>query len=197
LFCAVRFGNVLGSTGSVVPLFKEQIAKGGPVTLTDRAMTRYFMSIEEAAELIVQAGALSEGGDVFLLDMGEPVLISDLAENMIRLAGLSVRSDENPEGDIEIVAIGKRPGEKMFEELFYDSMTAKQTKHPKILRGTAADTDGISPELEALRSFVQAQDEQSARTVLFELIAKSDAPKPQGAVLAAVVNQQRLGQNRG
>src|SRR5690606_20893829 len=116
-FCAVRFGNVLGSNGSVVPLFKEQIIHGGPLTLTDPGMTRYFMSIQEAAELIVQAGALSEGGDVFLLDMGQPMLISDLAENMIRLAGLSVRKESNPHGDIEIVVTGKRPGEKMYEEL--------------------------------------------------------------------------------
>src|SRR5690606_11828099 len=114
--------------------FKQQINQGGPVTITDHRMTRYFMSIKEAAELIVQAGALSKGGDVFLLDMGEPMLISDLAENMIRLAGLTVRSEQNPEGDIEIVEIGKRPGEKMYEELFYDPTSVSQTRHPKILR---------------------------------------------------------------
>src|SRR6185312_11270994 len=133
-FAAVRFGNVLGSNGSVVPLFREQIAAGGPVTLTDERMTRYFMSIHEAAELIVQAGALSEGGDVFLLEMGSPVLIRDLAENMIRLAGFTVRGEESPGGDIEVVVTGKRPGEKMFEELFYDQNAASSTRHPKILR---------------------------------------------------------------
>lgn len=177
-FCAVRFGNVLGSNGSVVPLFKEQIAKGGPVTLTDRAMTRYFMSIQEAAELIVQAGALSDGGDVFLLDMGEPVLISDLAENMIRLAGLSVRSEDNPEGDIEIIEVGKRPGEKMFEELFYDDASATKTTHPKILRGIAAGGGSIAGELDTLRLALEEQNEQSARNVLFELIAASDFKRP-------------------
>ena len=175
-FCAVRFGNVLGSNGSVVPLFKEQIAHGGPVTLTDPGMTRYFMSIAEAAELIVQAGALSEGGDVFLLDMGEPVLISDLAENMIRLAGLTVKSDRQPDGDIEIVAIGKRPGEKMYEELFYDEASAVQTRHPKILRATAiaSDTGPLSVRLDALAEAIAARNEQAARHMLFELVADSD-----------------------
>ena len=176
-FCAVRFGNVLGSNGSVVPLFKEQIAHGGPVTLTDREMTRYFMSIAEAAELIVQAGALSEGGDVFLLDMGEPVLISDLAENMIRLAGLTVKSDRQPDGDIEIVAIGKRPGEKMYEELFYDESSAVRTRHPKILRATAiaTDTGPLSTRLEALSVAIAERNEQAARHLLFELVAESDS----------------------
>lgn len=175
-FCAVRFGNVLGSNGSVVPLFKEQIANGGPVTLTDPAMTRYFMSIREAAELIVQAGALSEGGDVFLLDMGEPILISDLAENMIRLAGLSVRSEENPTGDIEIVTVGKRPGEKLYEELFYDEASATRTRHPKILRGAAlsAYVGTIDPMLERLNVAVAEEDEPTARSLLFEVITKSD-----------------------
>ena len=172
LFSSVRFGNVLGSNGSVVPLFKEQIAHGGPVTLTDAGMTRYFMSIHEAAELIVQAGALSQGGDVFLLEMGEPILIRDLAENMIRLAGFTVRSAEAPEGDIEIVVTGKRPGEKMYEELFYDETTAQGTRHPKIMRSagvTAADVD-VESALATMRIALDSQDEPKCRQILFDLI---------------------------
>lgn len=175
-FSAVRFGNVLGSNGSVVPLFKEQIANGGPLTLTDLQMTRYFMSIHEAAELIVQAGALSEGGDVFLLDMGEPVLIKDLAENMIRLAGLTVRTAENPEGDIDIVVTGKRPGEKMFEELFYDDASASTTAHPKIMRAKRAGERRVgTPEaLARLQSAIEDQDEPLVRSILFDFIQNSD-----------------------
>lgn len=170
-FCAVRFGNVLGSNGSVVPLFTKQIAQGGPVTLTDKAMTRYFMSIQEAAELIVQAGALSEGGDVFLLDMGEPMLISDLAENMIRLAGFTVRTEANPTGDIEIVETGKRPGEKLYEELFYDAASAKVTAHAKIMRAASRPhTINLENSLKILWSAVEANDEAQARRVLFALV---------------------------
>jgi FlaA1/EpsC-like NDP-sugar epimerase len=171
-FCAVRFGNVLGSNGSVVPLFKEQIAHGGPVTLTDPGMTRYFMSIHEAAELIVQAGALSEGGDVFLLEMGSPVLIKDLAENMIRLAGFTVREEDNPQGDIEVVVTGKRPGEKMFEELFYDQSAASTTRHPKILRAarTGNPEHDVRAEAQNLLEAITAQNEQKAREILFEFI---------------------------
>ncbi|WP_417583108.1 polysaccharide biosynthesis protein [Pelagibacterium sp.] len=173
-FCAVRFGNVLGSNGSVVPLFRKQIEHGGPVTLTDMAMTRYFMSIEEAAELIVQAGALSEGGDVFLLDMGSPILISDLAENMIRLAGLTVRDTSNPDGDIEIVVTGKRPGEKLYEELFYDAGSAERTSHAKIMRAaTQGHNDGIAEAVDEIRSLLQARNEQQSRRFLFEIVDKS------------------------
>lgn len=175
-FCAVRFGNVLGSNGSVVPLFKQQIANGGPITLTDRAMTRYFMSIKEAAELIVQAGSLSQGGDVFLLDMGEPVLISDLAESMVRLAGLKIRSPEYANGDIEIVETGIRPGEKMYEELFYDDSTASRTQHPKILRATNTTLSFLDDALVTLRAAVSARDEQTARRILFDIVAKSEKP---------------------
>jgi FlaA1/EpsC-like NDP-sugar epimerase len=171
LFSAVRFGNVLGSNGSVVPLFREQIAKGGPVTLTDPEMTRYFMSIHEAAELIVQASSLSRGGDVYLLEMGSPVRIFDLAESMIRLAGLRVRNDQYPRGDIEIVVTGKRPGEKMYEELFYDDNTAEQTQHPKILRSSNDSSDvDIKLALEALRAAVDDRNELKARQILFEVI---------------------------
>ena len=171
-FCAVRFGNVIGSNGSVVPLFKQQIAKGGPVTVTDPEMTRYFMAIPEAAELIVQAGALSIGGDVFLLDMGEPVRIGDLAENMIRLAGFKVRDAQNPNSGIAIEVIGKRPGEKPFEELFYNRHNAKQTSHTKIMRadsGAIARYDMTKPLLD-LQSALTDENEQHARTLLFSVI---------------------------
>jgi FlaA1/EpsC-like NDP-sugar epimerase len=172
-FAAVRFGNVLGSNGSVVPLFREQIAAGGPVTLTDERMTRYFMSIHEAAELIIQAGTLSEGGDLFLLDMGQPVKIRELAENMIRLAGFSVRSDETPEGDVEITVTGARPGEKLFEELFYDPAQAEVTRHPKIMRarmGRRQNTD-LDAALAQLAAALEKADEAELRRLLFEFIA--------------------------
>ena len=173
-YCAVRFGNVLGSNGSVVPLFREQIASGGPVTLTDERMTRYFMSIHEAAELIVQAGALSDGRDIFLLEMGDPVRIRDLAENMIRLAGLTVRSEQNPLGDIAISVTGARPGEKLFEELFYDAAQAERTRQPKILRSTQEDiaNGDLETALGALEAALEAGDEAQLRQVLFDFIGK-------------------------
>jgi len=171
-YCSVRFGNVLGSNGSVVPLFREQIAAGGPVTLTDSRMTRYFMSIHEAAELIVQAGAMAEGGDIFLLEMGEPVRIRDLAENMIRLAGLSVKSDDNPKGDIAIHETGARPGEKLTEELFFDPANALRTTQPKILRSppSARQTADLLPALDALTAALEAEDVAELRRVLFDYV---------------------------
>lgn len=129
----VRFGNVLGSSGSVVPLFKKQIAKGGPVTVTHPEVTRYFMTIPEAAQLVIQAGAMGTGGDVFLLDMGEPVKIVDLAKQMIRLSGFRA-IDENGIGDIEIQFTGLRPGEKLYEELLIDSENVEKTDHERILK---------------------------------------------------------------
>lgn len=133
VFSMVRFGNVLGSTGSVVPLFQEQINKGGPVTVTHPDVTRYFMLIPEAAQLVVQAGAMAEGGEVFVLDMGQSVKILHLAETMIELAGLSVRSKQNPDGDIEIQFVGLKDGEKLFEELQIGN-DISPTKHPRIMR---------------------------------------------------------------
>lgn len=132
-FSMVRFGNVLNSSGSVVPKFRRQIKEGGPVTVTDFRMTRYFMTIPEAAQLVIQAGALATGGDVFLLDMGDPFKIIELARKMIELSGLAVRDIQNPEGDIEIVEIGMRPGEKLYEELLIDG-NPKKTLHPRIYK---------------------------------------------------------------
>ena len=130
----VRFGNVLGSSGSVVPLFKQQIAKGGPITVTHPEVTRYFMTIPEASQLVIQAGALGTGGDVFLLDMGEPVRIQDLARQMIKLSGLKVRETGSLDGDIEIAYSGLRPGEKLYEELLIDQDNTEYTEHTRILR---------------------------------------------------------------
>ena len=170
-FASVRFGNVIGSSGSVVPLFKEQIAAGGPVTLTHPDMTRYFMSVREAAELIIQATALSRSGDVLLLEMGAPVRINDLAEDMIMLAGRSVRNSQNPDGDIEIVTIGAGEGEKLREELFYDPSGVTPTSHPKILRGRRPN--GLSIDVPAriasIRDRIEARDEPAVRRMLFDL----------------------------
>lgn len=171
-FCAVRFGNVIGSQGSVVPLFMEQIAKGGPVTLTDENMTRYFMSIREAAELIIQAASLSENGDVFLLDMGEPVAIRDLAENMIRFSGLSLKDASHPAGDIEIKVVGSRPGEKMFEELFYDATHVEPTTHRRIMRGKRRHWNygDVCEALTSLRMAIDSGDEATANALLFSAV---------------------------
>jgi FlaA1/EpsC-like NDP-sugar epimerase len=130
-FSMVRFGNVLGSSGSVVPLFQSQINGGGPVTVTHQDVTRYFMTISEASQLVIQASSLASGGDVFLLDMGEPIKILDLAKNMIELAGMSLKSPQFPNGDIEIVITGLSKGEKLFEEMLISS-TPEKTIHPKI-----------------------------------------------------------------
>ena len=132
-FCMVRFGNVLESSGSVVPLFRKQIRDGGPVTVTHKDVIRYFMTIPEAAQLVIQAGSMGQGGDVFVLDMGEPVRIADLARRMINLMGLTVRDEANPEGDIAIHYTGLRNGEKLYEELLIGSDVTR-TEHPMIMR---------------------------------------------------------------
>jgi FlaA1/EpsC-like NDP-sugar epimerase len=150
-FVAVRFGNVLGSSGSVIPIFRRQIAKGGPVTVTHPEMTRYFMTIPEAASLVVQAGAIGGRGDVFVLDMGEPVRIIDLAMQMIRLSG------KEPERDIRVEIVGARPGEKLHEELWGEGETAMPTSHPKIMRvsGPIIDAAWLQEELETLDGLVR------------------------------------------
>lgn len=132
-FSMVRFGNVLGSSGSVIPLFRKQILKGGPITITHPDIIRYFMTIPEAAQLVIQAGAMAKGGDVFILDMGEPVKIVDLAKNLIQLSGLSVKDENNPKGDIEITYTGLRPGEKLYEELLIGGDNVRKTTHPRIM----------------------------------------------------------------
>jgi len=159
-FCAVRFGNVLGSSGSVIPLFKEQIARGGPVTVTHPEVTRYFMSIHEAVELVIQTGSLAFGGEIFLLDMGEPVLIMDLARNMIQLAGHSLRDEHHPKGDIEIAITGLRPGEKLYEELLIASSNAESTNHPKIMkaREPVLQTEALADKMHQLRLALNAND---------------------------------------
>lgn len=168
-FCMVRFGNVLGSSGSVVPLFRRQIKEGGPLTVTHRDITRYFMTIPEAAQLVLQAGSMGEGGDVFLLDMGDQVRISDLAEKLIHLMGLEVKSEKNPEGDIEIHYTGLRPGEKLYEELLIGD-NPSTTSHPRIMKAREislpwADVEQILGKID---QYSYLFDCQSVREVLIK-----------------------------
>ena len=170
-FCMVRFGNVLGSSGSVIPLFREQIRRGGPVTVTHPEITRYFMTIPEAAQLVIQAGAMGQGGDVFVLDMGEPVRIAELAEKMIRLSGLTLRSEHNPRGDIAIEYSGLRPGEKLYEELLIgDNVSA--TEHPMIRRADEQHMswEALSELLDQLLAAVADEDCARIRTLLCQAV---------------------------
>lgn len=168
-FCMVRFGNVLGSSGSVVPVFEKQIAQGGPITLTHEDITRYFMTIPEAAQLVIQAGAMGKGGDVFVLDMGESVKIIDLAKQMIRLSGLEVKDDQNPDGDIEIKITGLRPGEKLYEELLIGDEVQKTT-HPRIM--TASEVmlpwEALSDILNRMDSACRQMNQMALRQLLLE-----------------------------
>ncbi|MDX3773632.1 nucleoside-diphosphate sugar epimerase/dehydratase [Chromatiaceae bacterium AAb-1] len=166
-FCMVRFGNVLGSSGSVVPLFREQIRRGGPVTVTHKDIIRYFMTIPEAAQLVIQAGAMGSGGDVFVLDMGEPVKIADLARRMIHLMGLEVKDDVHPNGDIEILYSGLRPGEKLYEELLIGE-NVRETEHPRIM---AADELCLNwPEMQSLLACLEQYCESFAVEQIIELL---------------------------
>jgi FlaA1/EpsC-like NDP-sugar epimerase len=171
-FTMVRFGNVLGSSGSVVPLFRDQIKSGGPITVTDPKIIRYFMTIPEAAQLVIQAGAMGKGGDVFLLDMGKPVKILDLAKRMIHLSGFEVKDDENPSGDIEITYTGLRPGEKLYEELLIGS-NVMPTQHELIM--SAEEDSLLWAEIELfLKKFSDAVDSnnvQKSRSLLLEAVS--------------------------
>lgn len=166
-FCMVRFGNVLGSSGSVVPLFRRQIKEGGPITLTHEDITRYFMTIPEAAQLVIQAGAMGKGGDVFVLDMGESVRIKDLAEKMVRLSGLDVKDENNPDGDIEIKCTGLRPGEKLYEELLIGD-NVLETFHERILTANEAmlSWDDLSSILDTLDKACHNFDHETIREIL-------------------------------
>lgn len=179
-FCMVRFGNVLASSGSVVPLFRDQIRSGGPVTVTHPDITRYFMTIPEAAQLVVQAGALATGGDVFVLDMGEPVKIVDLASKMIHLMGLQVSSDTNPDGDIEIVFSGLRPAEKLYEELLIGS-NVSGTSHPRILRASEASLEGHELD-EVLAELRSAMESRNLKQIRQTLQAAVEGYRPTGGI---------------
>jgi len=171
-FSMVRFGNVLGSSGSVVPLFHEQIKRGGPITLTHKNITRYFMTIPEASQLVIQAGAMAQGGDVFVLDMGEPVRIIDLARRMIALSGLTEQTDENPDGDILIEETGLRPGEKLYEELLIGE-DVEGTEHPLIMRANEEMIawETLQPLLECMQASSEDFDVPAIRDILLDLVS--------------------------
>ena len=179
-FSMVRFGNVLDSSGSVIPLFNKQIKEGGPVTVTDPAIIRYFMTIPEAAQLVIQAGAMSKGGDVFVLDMGEPVKILYLAKKMIHLSGLNIKDSNNPNGDIEILFTGLRPGEKLYEELLIGD-SVLETEHQLILRSNEEmlPWSDLKLILNKLKTSVDKQNLEGARQALIEAVP---GYKPQGDI---------------
>lgn len=188
-FSMVRFGNVLGSSGSVIPLFHEQIRKGGPVTVTHPNITRYFMTIPEAAQLVIQAGAMGRGGDVFVLDMGQPVRIAALAEKMIHLSGLSVRSEKNLHGDIAIEFTGLRPGEKLYEELLIGG-DVSPTEHPMIQRANEEHLPWnlFKILLEDLLDAVERDDYDQVRQLLHESVS---GYRPEGEIVDWIHTQQQ------
>lgn len=190
-FCMVRFGNVLGSSGSVVPVFEKQIAAGGPVTLTHKDITRYFMTIPEAAQLVIQAGAMGKGGDVFVLDMGESVKIIDLARQMIRLSGLEVKDENNPSGDIEIKITGLRPGEKLYEELLIGD-SVENTTHPRIMTANEVmlSWESLSSILESMSLACLKGDQTAVRQLMLDAPTGFN-PKDDICDLVWVANQSK------
>jgi len=180
-FSIVRFGNVLDSSGSVIPKFREQIKNGGPITLTHPEITRYFMTIREAAQLVIQAGAMSNGGDVFLLDMGEPIKIYDLAKRMIQLSGKSIKNEKNLGGDIQIKITGLRPGEKLYEELLLSDLP-KETKHPKIFKSDEPymKLKDLLLEMDILEKLIEENDLNKIVKKLKSLVADY---KPTGEIV--------------
>ncbi|MBC3919936.1 polysaccharide biosynthesis protein [Undibacterium sp. CY18W] len=190
-FCMVRFGNVLGSSGSVVPLFRKQIMAGGPITLTHPEITRYFMTIPEAAQLVLQAGAMGEGGDVFVLDMGEPVRIIDLARRMVHLSGLEVKSEATPDGTIEIQHVGLRPGEKLYEELLIGD-NVEGTSHPLIMRAQENELpwDQLNALLQDLNAACTAFDYTQIRALLLQIVAEYE---PQCGIEDLIWQAQQTG----
>ena len=179
-FSMVRFGNVLGSSGSVIPTFRKQIKNGGPVTVTDKNIVRYFMSIPEAVELVIQSGAMSKGGEVFVLDMGSPVRIYDLAVKMIKMSGLKVCDEQNPEGDIEIAYTGLRPGEKLYEELLVgDNVSSTQNSLIMSAKEKMIDWDVLKPILNRLQESALSSDQSNIRSLLIEIVPEF---KPQSKI---------------
>ena len=180
-FSIVRFGNVLGSSGSVIPLFQDQIKKGGPITITDINMMRYFMTIPEAVELVIQAGAMGEGGDVFVLDMGKPIVIYDLAIKMIGLSGLQILDTDHPDGDIEIKYTGLRPGEKLYEELLVGN-NVSETEHKLIMRAKEEMIDWqiLEPILKELKEALIKYDHKRIREILLKIVPEF---KPQSSIV--------------
>jgi nucleoside-diphosphate-sugar epimerase len=170
-FTMVRFGNVLGSSGSVVPLFREQIKSGGPITLTHADITRYFMTITEAAQLVIQAGAMGSGGDVFVLDMGQPVRIFDLAKRMVELSGLVLKDELHPDGDIEIAITGLRPGEKLFEELLIGD-NPQPTQHTRIMKANEEfmPWHELQLQLDQIYMAIQSNDVRKIKCFLQSLV---------------------------
>ena len=178
-FTMVRFGNVLDSSGSVIPLFKKQIENGGPVTVTDKKIVRYFMTVQESVELVIQAGAMGKGGDVFVLDMGEPVLINDLAKKIIRLSGLQLKDDLNPNGDIEIQYVGLRPGEKLYEELLVGENVTK-TDNDLIMRAEERMLDWalLEPKLVELEEASMKLQNKKVRDILLQIVPEFEPKSP-------------------